>query len=78
MLIGYARVSSQDQNLTLQHNALTEIGCHKIYDDKTTRMLKNYLSKSLTKSMKKSLKIILILTQQNMMSLTHRILANHL
>lgn len=36
MLIGYARVSSQDQNLTLQHNALTEIGCHKIYDDKTT------------------------------------------
>ena len=36
MLIGYARVSSQDQNLTLQHDALSKIGCEKVYDDKST------------------------------------------
>ena len=34
MLIGYARVSSQDQNLDLQIDALTKAGCHKIIDDK--------------------------------------------
>ncbi len=34
MFIGYARVSSQEQNLELQHDALTNEGCTKIYDDK--------------------------------------------
>src|SRR3990167_6580982 len=34
MLIGYARVSTDDQNLALQISALNEIGCTKIYEDK--------------------------------------------
>ena len=34
MLIGYARVSMQDQNLDLQIEALTKAGCKKIFDDK--------------------------------------------
>jgi len=34
MKIGYARVSTADQNLDLQFNALTEYGCTKIYQEK--------------------------------------------
>ncbi|MGV8892559.1 MAG: recombinase family protein [Burkholderiaceae bacterium] len=34
MLIGYARVSTQDQNLDLQIEALTKAGCKKLFDDK--------------------------------------------
>lgn len=36
MLIGYARVSTDDQNLNLRHDALKNIGCEKIFDDQIT------------------------------------------
>jgi DNA invertase Pin-like site-specific DNA recombinase len=34
MLIGYARVSTQDQNLDLQRDALLKEGCERIFEEK--------------------------------------------
>ncbi len=36
MLIGYARVSTQDQTLRLQHDALIDGGCKKLSGTRTT------------------------------------------
>ena len=34
MLVGYARVSTTDQDLTIQIKALEQYGCEKIYKEK--------------------------------------------
>ena len=34
--IGYARVSTDDQNLDLQRDALTKAGCNSIYEEKVS------------------------------------------
>src|ERR671927_697497 len=36
MYIGYARVSTEDQNLNLQRDALEKAGCEKIFTDRVT------------------------------------------
>lgn len=36
MLVGYARVSTSDQDLTLQTDALTRAGCEKLFTDKVS------------------------------------------
>jgi DNA invertase Pin-like site-specific DNA recombinase len=36
MLLGYARVSTDDQDLTLQRTALREAGCRRVYEEKVS------------------------------------------
>ncbi len=33
MIVGYARVSTEEQNLSLQLQALQQLGCHRVYSD---------------------------------------------
>ncbi len=39
VLIGYARVSTLDQNLTLQRDALTAAGCTKLFVEQMSGMV---------------------------------------
>jgi DNA invertase Pin-like site-specific DNA recombinase len=41
MLLGYARVSTDDQNLNLRRTALTEAGCGRIYEEKLSGASRN-------------------------------------
>ncbi|MBM4765454.1 recombinase family protein [Bacillus sp. B15-48] len=41
MIIGYARVSTQEQNLQMQLDALQEFGCFEIFEEKITSSKKN-------------------------------------
>ena len=36
MLVGHARVSYRDQDLTLQRTALKQAGCNRIYEEKVS------------------------------------------
>ena len=40
MIIGYARVSTQDQNLSMQISALEKFGCERIYSEKKSGVKK--------------------------------------
>ena len=37
MLVGYARVSTIDQNIDLQLSALKEVGCEKLYQEEYSK-----------------------------------------
>lgn len=41
MKIGYARISTQDQNLDLQIDALQQLGCERIYQEKISSVKDN-------------------------------------
>ena len=41
MLVGYARVSTQEQDLQLQIDALEKIGCERIYTEKASGAQRN-------------------------------------
>lgn len=49
MLIGYARLATQDQNLDLQREALAKAGCEEVFEDKVsgTRAQRRGLSRAL-------------------------------
>ena len=42
MLVGYARVSTDDQSLDLQVDYLKQVGCTKIYQEKMTGKTKTF------------------------------------
>ena len=46
MLVGYARVSTFDQNLDLQKDALSAAGCEKVFLDQVSGIKPNKRHKS--------------------------------
>jgi DNA invertase Pin-like site-specific DNA recombinase len=42
MLLGYARVSTIDQNLALQRDALAETGCGRIFTEQLSGAVTDY------------------------------------
>ena len=55
MQIGYARVTTQDQDLRLQHEALRQVPCDKIYEDKASG----------TKASREGLKLVFDVLREN-------------
>ena len=41
MKVGYARVSTRDQNSELQTTTLTDVGCERIFEESASGALKN-------------------------------------
>lgn len=60
MLIGYVRVSSYEQNLNRQIDALRKAGCHKIFKDKLSgvKQDRQWLSEALSHLRKKDTLVI--------------------
>lgn len=54
MIIGYARVSSADQNLTRQVDELEKFGCEKVFTEKHSG--KNFKERSIYKKMRSNLR----------------------
>src|SRR5690625_5034019 len=54
MIIGYARVSSQDQNLTRQAQDLEDYGCEKVFTEKKSG--KNFRDRTVYHEMRKKLR----------------------
>lgn len=53
MIIGYARVSTLDQNLSLQKSALIKAGCEKIYEEKVSSLVKRPALEDLMHNLRK-------------------------
>ncbi len=66
MLIGYARVSTDDQNLDLQRDALQKAGCTEIYEDRLSGR------SAARPGLQKALEVLLIITSKpGIMTLIH-------